>query len=327
MTSSSSPRSATGRPVVVNQVDAEVGASLRAHPAEPVVIDLYDAETPPWELPEETEVLVTRPSIGWRKAPQEAAALPAGLRWVQTLSAGVEIYPRWLMDGRAFTCGRGVAAGAIAEYVMAALLDHAKGFRDLVVRDEASWKTRPEIGSLSGKTLGLLGYGAINQAIARRAQGFEMTVLASRRGAWDASDTLAAPAASPEALFAASDYLVVGMPLTDATRHMVNAALLAAAKPGLVLINVARGEIVDQEALCAALEAGQLGRAVLDVTTPEPLPDGHPLYAQAGVTITPHISWVSPDFMAGFLQDLGSNLSAYMAGAPLMNLVDTDRGY
>lgn len=94
-----------------------------------------------------------------------------------------------------------------------------------------------------------------------------------------------------------------------------------------MLINIARGEIVDQDALVEAIGKGGLGGAILDVTTPEPLPDGHPLYALPTVVITPHISWKSPAFMAGFLHDLTANLDAHLAGEPLMNQVDLTRGY
>jgi phosphoglycerate dehydrogenase-like enzyme len=328
MTTPSSAAGPAGGPVIVNQIGPEVTACLRDHPANFTVIERLDRSVAPWEgLPEETEILLTGPSAGWRKAPAEAQPLPKGLRWVQSLSTGIEAYPRWIFEGRSFTCGRGVAASAIAEYVLTAILDHAKGFSALKVHDEAGWKAKHDLDGLVGKTLGVLGYGAIGQAIARRAHGFEMEVLACRRGAWDDSDPYARPAATPEALFAASDYLAIAMPLTPATRHMVDAALLAQAKPGLVLINIARGEIVDQDALVEAIGKGGLGGAILDVTTPEPLPDGHPLYALPTVVITPHISWKSPAFMAGFLRDLTANLDAHLAGEPLMNQVDLTRGY
>ncbi|GHG90336.1 NAD(P)-dependent oxidoreductase [Pseudodonghicola xiamenensis] len=328
MTTPSSAAATAGGPVIVNQIGPEVGACLRDHPAGFTVIDRLDRDVAPWEgLPDETEILLTGPSAGWRKAPTEAQPLPKRLRWVQSLSTGIEAYPRWVFEGRRFTCGRGVAASAIAEYVLTAMLDHAKGFSDLKVHDQAGWKVKYDLDGLAGKTLGILGYGAIGRAIARRAHGFEMEVLACRRGAWDDSDPYARPAAAPETLFAASDYLAIAMPLTDATRHLVDAALLAQAQPGLVLINIARGEIVDQAALVAAIDKGKLGGAVLDVTTPEPLPDGDPLYSLPNVVITPHISWKTPAFMAGFLRDMTANLDAYLAGQPLTNEVDLTRGY
>ncbi|MGR3376724.1 NAD(P)-dependent oxidoreductase [Salipiger abyssi] len=311
-------------PVIVNHLSAEVGEALSQHPSGPTVIARPGAERP-WEIPQEAEILLTGAFEAWKQAPDIGPDLP-NLRWVQTFSAGVEGYPDWLKQGRLVSCGRGLTSGAIAEYVMAAMLRVEKPLDTRRVRCRDDWRDVP-LGGLDGKRLGLLGYGSIGQAIARRAAAFGMEVLALRRGGWDESEPHARPAASAGALIGAVDYLVVATPLTPQTEGMVNAALLSQARPGLHLINISRGRIVDQEALLAALDAGTLSGATLDVTTPEPLPDGHPLLARDDVLITPHISYTGGAARARFIEKLLANLDAYLAGTPLRDVVEPGRGY
>lgn len=312
-------------PVVINQLGARVGERLAAHPARPVVVD-QPPDLPPWRLPSEADVLVTGPG-GWRNAPAAAPpGWPHGLRWIQTASAGIDFYPPWLARGVTLSCGRGIAAGPIAEYVLAALLRFEKRLDAVAARGPQDWRERV-LGTLDGRTIGLVGYGAIGREVARRANAFGARVLAVRRGPWDPAETAAFPAASLEALVAASDHLVLALPQTAGTRRLVDAALLALAKPGLHLVNVARGGLVDHDALLAALDDGRLGGATLDVTEPEPLPDGHPLYAHPDVLLTPHVAWADSRHEERLAAKILSNLTRFAAGAPLDDVVDTLRGY
>lgn len=313
------------RPVVVNQLGAAIGARIAAHPSRPVVIEA--AATPPWEVAPQAEILLTRAFPAWRQAPAAPPpGWPHGLRWIQTMSAGMDAYPGWLWSGPTVSCGRGVAAVAIAEYVLAAMLAREKRLHEIAVRAPEEWRDIA-LGRLEGRTLGLIGYGAIGRAVARRAAGFDMRIRAVRRGAWTEAEPFVEPCASPEALAAEADHLVVAVPTTPETRHIVGRSLLQAAKPGLHLINVGRGDLVDQDALLAALGAGRIGFATLDVTDPEPLPAGHALYDHPAVRITPHVSWSDSTFEERLVAKILANLDRYVGGQTLIDVVEPGRGY
>lgn len=132
---------------------------------------------------------------------------------------------------------------------------------------------------------------------------------------------------SIEQLLAASDHLVLALPITAQTYHLINVATLAHARPGLHLVNIARGALVDQQALLQALDAGRLSGATLDVTDPEPLPDGHPLYHHPRVRITPHVSWAAQGAAEVTARKFVGNLQRFVAGLPLHDVVDRERGY
>ncbi|HEY0212012.1 MAG TPA: NAD(P)-dependent oxidoreductase [Paenirhodobacter sp.] len=310
--------------VIANQLSADFGAFLARHPSAPHVITGVDADRP-WLIPDEADIVITRAFAGWKSAPATCPALP-NLKWVQTYSAGVEIYPDWLKAGRIVSCGRGLTAPQIAEYALAAMLRFEKRLDTYRATCPDDWITRP-MGSLEGKTLGLIGFGAIGQETVRRAQAFGMQIHACRRGAWTQVPDGVTAADSPEQVISVADHLVLAMPLTDETRCMVDAALLAQAKPGLHLINVARGGLVVQADLIAALNAGRLAFATLDVTTPEPLPAGDPLWTHPQVLLTPHVSYVGGPEEARFRSKVLANLDAFCAGQPLNDVVDLTRGY
>lgn len=314
----------TQGPVIAQHIDAEFGQILAAHPCRPTVIDLTDDDHP-WQIPPETRILVTRAMAGWRAAPAIAPPLPE-LQWVQTFSAGIEIYPDWLKQGRILTNGRGITSPAIAEYVLAAILRHEKRLDDIRARSPDDWH-ESDLGGLDGKCLGLIGYGSIGQEIAKRARAFGMTIRASRNGPWfsDTEDVIAC--ATPAEVIGAADHLVIAAPLTDATRNLVDARLLAQARPGLHLVNIARGGLVDQAALIAALDAGRIAFATLDVTAPEPLPPGDPLWSHPKVLLTPHVSYRGGAEKARFARKVLANLDAWLAQRPMIDVVDLARGY
>ncbi|PJE36726.1 glyoxylate reductase (NADP(+)) [Pseudooceanicola lipolyticus] len=312
---------------IANHLGPEISAVLAAHPSAPEVVDFYKGH-PVWDLPDGIDALVTGAHL-WKGAP-EGVSIPKSLRWVQSVSAGVETYPPSLLADRVVTCGRGLTAVPIAEYVLSAIVHDRKPFAPLVVQDSGwgSFKEGDGLPLLAGQTVGLVGFGAINQEVAKRARAFDMRVLATRRGAWSGASGGVEPRPDAAAVAAESDYLVVAVPSTPQTRGMIGAELFAAAREGLHLINVARGALVDQEALLQALKSGRLRRATLDVTDPEPLPDGHPLYHHPAVTITPHISWKDGNGMAPFKDQLLRNLDAWLAGGrDMINRVDPERGY
>jgi len=283
------------------------------------------------EIPETTElppavhgeVLLTPP---WDTG-NLRAVLERGVRWIHTIGTGLDRFPFTLVGDRLVTCSRGASGIPIAEWVLAVMLAFEKQLPD-------AWITRPperwhaaQLGGLYGKTCGVVGLGGIGTAVARRALAFDMRVRAVRRsaapgplGGVECVDSLAE-------VLASADHLVLALPLTTETRHLIGQAALAQVKPGLHLINVARGALVDQEALRAALDEGRVARASLDVVDPEPLPDGDWLYTHPRVRLSPHISWSMPQAFDLLLDTFIANLRRYRAGEPLDGQIDRTRGY
>jgi phosphoglycerate dehydrogenase-like enzyme len=271
----------------------------------------------PNDVPDEAQALFAAPVHGLqRSSVPRPAEWPKRLRWVQLISVGADGYPAWLFDGPVVTCARGIGA------IFAA----AKRFPDLFVHRHEDWRQN-SLGRVAGSTLGIIGFGAIGQAIARRALALDMRVLALRRT--DAPLGVAGVERAPDlgSILARSDHVVLAMPATDETRGLINRESLLAAKPGLHLINIARGSLVETDAIIPALEAGLLSRVTLDTTEPEPLPAGHPLYTHRSVFLTPHSSMSTPDIIGTLADKLADNLIRFRRGERLADVVDPVRGY
>ncbi len=260
------------------------------------------------------------------------AAAPR-LRWMHTPSAGVDnlLIPELLERNIELTNSAGVHAIPIAEFVMMFMLGHVKRARDLATLTSADDWARVKslrLGELHGKTLLILGMGQIGQALARRAAAFGMRVYGSRRRPQplDGVEQVVGEGAWRD-LLPQADYIVIALPLTEATSGMVDAAAFARMKPDAYLINIARGQIIDTAALLAALHEGRIAGAGLDALPEEPLPPEHPLWTAPNVWITPHISWSSPHMPMRTIDVFLENLRRYRAGEPLINLVDKQAGY
>lgn len=250
------------------------------------------------------------------------------LEWLNSVYAGVESFPLDLLETRGvmLTNGAGINAVPIAEYIVMLMLAQCKGYRDVVrAQDRHEWlKDSPGKRELSGANALILGYGAIGQEVEKRLAGFEMEVSKVRRSA--GPGTL-----GPDewrARLGEFDWIVISVPATPETEGMIGAAELAAMKTDAVLVNVARGSVIDQPALTAALTERQIGGALLDVTTPEPLPADDPLWGLENTQITMHLSGRAQDRMfqrsaARFLENLGR----FHRGEPLSPLVDYALGY
>ena len=275
-----------------------------------------------WELPADADVVIV---YGSGDAVADAAAprppgWPGTTRLVQFVSAGIDEYADWLFDAPRIGTGAGITARPIAEYALAVILAQAKRLDAITLRAGDLWPLRDAgqvpLGSLEGMTLGLFGLGAIGNQIARLAIAFGMQVIATR-----ASDR---PADTPDvslvgfdALLGRSDHLVIAAPITDTTRRAFDADALAAMRSGAHLVNVARGAIVDTDALLAELDAGRLW-ASLDVTEPEPLPPGHPLIGHPRARLTPHLSWSSPETPRRIFARIADNIARLQADEPLL---------
>lgn len=249
-----------------------------------------------------------------------------GVRWVHVLGTGVDRFPFDRVGDCAVTCSRGASAIPIAEYVLAAMLAYEKRIPQIWMDRQPPQWFGDRLGGLYKRTLGLVGLGAIGMAVAQRALAFEMTVLATRRS--DSPSPLPGVAiTSLDDMAARADHLVVAASATAETAGIIGEALFARMKPGMHLINVARGSLVDQDALRRALDAGVVAHATLDTMQPEPLPDGHWMYADPRISLTPHVSWSMPGAVELLIEKFVRNVERRRRGEPLQDAVDRDRGY
>lgn len=260
------------------------------------------------------------PFLAAGPAVEALAQLPA-LHVVQLLTAGAEAVLPHVPDGVTLCTARGAHDAATAEWVIAAMLAVLRDLPAFVgAQREGRWDSHPT-DVLAEKTVLLLGYGAIGAAVERRLAGFEVEIVRVARSARDGVSSFAdLPGLLPRA-----DVVVVLVPMTEETRGLVGASFLAALPDHAVLVNAARGPVVDTGALVAELRTGRL-RAALDVTDPEPLPAGHPLWASPGLVLTPHVAGSTPLAAPRAFRIAGEQLRRYVAGEPLHNVVG-DRGY
>lgn len=272
-----------------------------------------------------------------RHCTPEFLAAADKLVWAQSPSAGVA----WLLerdgirtrDEIVVTNMQGIHGPAIAEHVFGMLLTLTRdiGYHQHPDR-RGEWNrggSGREAATLSGRTMLVVGLGGIGSEVARRAKGFDMEVLATRRSRKEPPVYVdrQGTAADLDALLPLADVVVLCVPLTEETEAMIDARTLGLMKPGAYLINIARGKVVDTDALVAALESGRLAGAGLDVTEPEPLTPGHRLWQLPNVIITPHVA--SRAALTGERREalLEENLRRFGAGEPLLNVVDKAAGY
>jgi phosphoglycerate dehydrogenase-like enzyme len=249
-------------------------------------------------------------------------AMP-NLKVIQLMSAGADAWVGRVKPGITLCDGRGVHNASTSEWALTAMLSHLRQFpRFAVAQSEQRWLSRDDIGlsdELTGKSVLIVGAGAIGEALAKRVIACDATVVRVARTARDGVhgvDEL--PKLLPEA-----DIVVLIVPLTADTTGMVDAEFLAAMHDGALLVNAARGPVVNTEALMAELASGRIG-AALDVTDPEPLPDGHPLWSLPNVLITPHVGGAVAGLMGRAYGLVHDQLRRYAAGEPLTNVVVGD---
>lgn len=282
---------------------------------------------------EEAFALAPEAEIGWfdmydKRDMAEAIASATGLKWLNSVYAGVDGMPLGLLSERgvALTNGAGINAITIAEYVVMGMLTVAKGYREVVrAQDRHEWlQDSPGKVELFGSRALLLGYGAIGKLIEERLKAFAVDVTIVRRS--PGANTL-----GPDewrARLGEFDWVILAVPATPQTEAMIGAAELAAMKDSAALVNIARGSVIDQDALVEALRSRSIGSAFLDVTTPEPLPSDDPLWSLDNAHITMHLSGRAQTLMfqrSG--QRFVENLARYRAGEPLEHRVDLALGY
>ncbi len=271
--------------------------------------------------------------IGWfdmneKEAMVKALNAATDLKWLNSIYAGLDFLPMDVLIERGITVTNGVGINAItiAEYVVMGMLNIAKGYRDVVrAQERREWLLdSPGKRELAGSKALLLGYGAIGQLIKPRLEAFDVDVTIVRRSPADG-------VLSPDewrSKLGEFDWVILAVPSTPETENMIGAGELAAMKSDAVLVNIARGEVVDQPALVEALQKKAIGGAFLDVTTPEPLPADDVLWTLDNVHISMHLSGRAQDKMfirsaTRFLE----NLENYLAGRPVSPIFDPLKGY
>lgn len=250
------------------------------------------------------------------------------LRWAQSLTAGVEgwIALPDLPDGLALTCARGTHRESMPENILGALFHIAKPFT-AIVGDQASgtWNRRMA-QPLNGRTLGIVGLGAIGADLARMASVIGMRVIGSRRRMDQAVPHVDAIVPADQVL-AEADFVVLLLPATPETENFVNAERLAKMKPTAWLLNFGRGHLIDDAALIEAVNAKQIAGAILDVFRQEPLPSTHPFWKTEGILVLPHIGGGHPTRDRTVARLFVENMSRFMDGKPLLEQVDRSVGY
>jgi phosphoglycerate dehydrogenase-like enzyme len=253
----------------------------------------------------------------------------AGVGWVQLSGTGVDKVPAEVFDGRIVTCARGASAVPISEWVLAAILAWAKRFPETFLHEPPKYWNFPipPLDRVEGATVALVGLGGIGEAIARRALAFGMHVRAMRRTDAPSPVDGVEIVRTLDELLPGAHHVVLAAPATASTRHLLDGTAFARMTPGVHLVNIARGALVDQDALRRALDDGIVAMATLDTVDPEPLPAGHWMYDHPNVRLTAHVSWYTPEMQQAAVEILVENLGRFRRGEPLLHVVDADEGY
>lgn len=284
------------------------------------------------------------------RMPNDVTDRARGLKWIQLLSAGADHALAGPLKASTIpvTTASGIHATPIAEYTLASMLSYAHRIH-LAIRAQVrhewmrSGRFMASVDEIRGLTLGIIGYGSIGRETARLGQAFGMKVLALKRDPAERTDPgwcragLGDPAGRiPERFFGPdqreeilheSDYVSVTLPLTEHTRKFIGVREFSAMKPSAYLVNIGRGEVIDEQAMADALTTGRIGGAGLDVFEHEPLPASSPLWDLENVILTPHISGANRGYMDKACELFTENLKRFASNRPLLNMVDPKLGY
>jgi phosphoglycerate dehydrogenase-like enzyme len=273
--------------------------------------------------------------------PREWRTHAAHLRWLQGSGAGIDgLAPTGVLNpdsGIIVTTANGIHGTTISEYVLCSMLMFNRNWPEMVrLQDKHIWPRSAGWYNLSGheldeRTISIIGLGSIGRKIAQLARAFGMHVLATRRstqpGERDPDVDEIYPMDQLHAVLSRSDYVILAVPLTKQTEHLIGEAELRVMKPNAYLVNIARGRVIDEAALIQALREHWIAGAGLDVASQEPLPADSPLYTLPNVILTPHISGVSVHYGERLAALFADNLRYYRTGQPLRNRYDPARGY
>ena len=287
-----------------------------------------------WFMTDEEAIeAVKSAEIGWfdsnNKDDMVASLMAAkDLKWLNSIYAGLDFLPMDVLIERGITVtnGAGINAITIAEYVVMGMLNIAKGYREVVrAQDRHEWlMDSPGKRELAGTRAMLLGYGAIGKLIKPRLEAFGVEVKTVRRSGGEGALT----PSEWRGHLGSFDWTILAVPATPETEGMIGADELAKMKDDAVIVNIARGSVIDQPALIDALKAKRIGGAFLDVTTPEPLPSDHELWSLDNAHVTMHLSGRAQDKMfVRSAERFLENLEKYLAGEPVAPIFDPRLGY
>jgi D-3-phosphoglycerate dehydrogenase len=260
--------------------------------------------------------------VVWIGSPGDLAELPASVKWVQLQSAGIE---SWVERVRAtpgvkFTTATGAYASQVAEHALALLLAGIRGINGYA----RAWSWDPGSDrTLEGSTVAVIGAGGIGRELIKLLEPHDVKILAVTRSGRDGT----IPVERIGEIWSQADHFVVCAPSTDDTEHLIGAPELWVMKSHSWIVNIARGSLIDHDALVQALAGGIIGGAALDVTDPEPLPNGHPLWASPHALITPHVANPAATMARDLAKRVQENVRRYAAGEELVAPVDLDQGY
>lgn len=295
------------------------------------------------EILKDSEILLC-----WRFK-EELLPLAKRLKWVHTALAGIEdfMYPEFMNSRIVLTNSSGVASNGIAEHVIGVVLCFSRKIFDSIQHQLKGkyerfkiWESESIPFEIEGKTVGILGYGSIGREIGSKCKALGMKVIALRRkksesceeknegrGERKGDADLIFHKDQLHELLKKSDFVVITLPLTPDTQGMIGEEELEQMKKDAYLINIARGEIVEEDALIKALNKGWIAGAALDVFEKEPLPQNHPFYSMPNVLITPHISGTNPEYMNRVVEIFSENLERFLKGKQLKNIINKKLGY
>ena len=275
--------------------------------------------------------------LGWSLRPEQFARATR-LQWIHSSAAAVHqlMFPEVVNSAVQVTNARQVHAPVVAEHALALIFALAKRLprcadyqRQSLWAQQAIFEEKPTVREVKGSSVCLIGFGGIGREFARRAHALGMKVLAVRehpeRGRQGASQVFGRDRLHDALPLA--DFVVLAAPLTPATKHIMNAAALAAMRPDAYLINVGRGPLIDDDALIATLRQNRIAGAALDVFADEPLPPASPYWTLKNVLITPHIAAVTEKLWERHYALISENLKLFVAGKPLKGIVDKTKGY
>ncbi|MBD8136556.1 D-2-hydroxyacid dehydrogenase [Bacillus sp. CFBP 13597] len=276
----------------------------------------------------EAEILITY----GEDLTEEIIGKAANLKWIMVMSAGMELMPFKAIEERGImvTNARGIHKIPMAEYTIGMLLQYEKKLKLLMKNEkEELWDRKIEVGELNGKTMLVLGVGAIGGEVARLGKAFGMKTIGVNRSG--------KPVGSIDHLYdldhlleaiPGADYIVSVLPSTDETKGLLQKEHFKAMKESTVFVNIGRGDLIKDEVLIEALDAGELSHAILDVFDPEPLGKGHPFWRMENVTVTPHLSSKSGEYLPLTFAIFEKNMREYLkAGKDFTNVIDLSRGY
>ncbi len=294
------------------------------------VADRFEIEdVTPGSKPEIPQLARAEVLLAMGAPPGLLAEMPQ-LKWVQAMTVGVDqwLARKDLIPAQTLTAARGTHRVQMPENILGALFHITKKYHQIALNQQKSQWARSTSMPIAGKTLGILGLGAIGQELAKKASALEMRVIGTKRTPEKlASVDQVFSGEQVDEVLVQSDFVVLLLPATEQTTNLINAARLAKMKKDAWLINFARGHLIVDNDLIAAVKAKTIAGAVLDVFRAEPLPAEHPFWATPGITVLPHIGGLHPQRNEMVADLFSENAKLYLAGKPLKEAVDRAKGY